>query len=349
MTIYEDKSRDLKIVVENQAPQEVVDLVRNMVWGTNGPRYTKTKVEDKIYQLTEPHFILLKKSDRIIGVCALSGRMISLGGEEVKSYYVRHFCLHPDEQGQGYSKLLMEQLKHYFVSILPEPYVGYAFIEGENVRSQKVARFIDYPPVRQFKTVLFSRLFPEKSIHVRLAQPEEYVQIKNELEDFYKDYAFTSFNKTFYKNQYYVLEQDGEILAGVQAFDVAWRIHQLGGWSGKILLNVLPYIPILNRMFHPNYKFLVLDSIFYKKGKEQLLLQLFSSVLEDRNVYSAALMFDTGCKVYQAMQRMNKWGLLQKIQPPVTASVVMNVHGLPEEKLEQSKQQTAYIAGFDCI
>ncbi len=350
LSIYENKAANLRIDVQTQAPQAVIDLLQTMVWGTNGPRYTKRGIEDKVEKLINPHFFLLKKSETIIGICALSERQIWLDAAWTKSYYVRHFCMHPDYQGHGYSKLLIEQLKNYFTSILPPPYVGYAFIEGRNIRSQKVARFIDYPVVRHFDSVLFSRLFPKKHPNVRLAKPEEYPHILKLLKDFYKSYNFVHFTKTFYKNRYVVYEENGEIIAGVQAHRVEWRVHQLSGaWTDKFLLNALPYLPIANRIFHPEYRFLAFSSIYCKAGREAVLLDLFESSLKMSDVYAALMLFDEECQVYTALQQLNQWGLMRKIQAPISASVVMNGYGFSEEELAEVCKKPAYIAAFDCL
>ena len=280
ITIYENKKENLNIQLQTTAPQAAVDLLKQMIWGTSGPRYTKRGIEDKVEKLIKPSFFLLKKAEEVIGICALSERQILLGQEWRTSYYIRHFCIHPDYQGHGYSKLLIEQLKDYFTADLPKPYVAYAFIEGRNIRSNKVAQFMDAPLVRMFDSILFSRLFPTKNAAVRLAKPEEYPLIEAKLKTFYADYNFVHFTKTFYKDQYYVYEENGEIVAGVQAHQIAWRIHQLGSaWSDKILLKALPNLPLVNRLFHPEYNSLALSSIFYEADRKERLLSLFKAFL----------------------------------------------------------------------
>ena len=233
---------------------------------------------------------------------------------------------------------------------MPEPYIGYAFIEGSNVRSQKVADFLGYPIVRKFDTTLFSRLFPKSKSNARRATKDDHENIKTHLTEFYKDYSFVQFYKTFYKDDYFILEENGEIVAGVQAFKVKWKVHTIRGFSGKIMMNVLPYIPIANRLFHPDFKFLVFDSMFCKEAKEEQLLELLAHVLSQfGDVYSGWVMLDQEAPLYQKLNKINKWGILNSIQSPFPAAVVMNVHGLPETVLEKAKNQPAYIAGFDCI
>lgn len=348
--IYEDKSEDIIIEVTFKRPQEMIDMLDSILWGTNGPIYSKTAIAEKVHNTINMHSILLKKAGKIIGICGLSERTVKVGNQWVTAQYVRNFSVDKAYQGKGYSKLLMDNLKKYFVSILPEPYIGYAFIEGSNVRSQKVADFLGYPIVRHFDTTLFSRLFPKQLANARRATKADHNLIKKHLTAFYKDYSFVQFYKTFYKDDYFVLEENGEIIAGVQAFKVQWKVHTITGFSGKIMMNVLPYIPIANRLFHPNFKFLVFDSMFCKEGKEEQLLQLLEDVLSRfGDVYSGWLMLDQKAPIYQKLNKINKWGILNSIQAPFPAAVVMNVHGLPISVLEDAKNQPAYIAGFDCI
>ena len=348
--IYEDKSDDIVIQVTFERPQEMIDMLDSILWGTNGPIYSKTGIAEKVHNTVQMHSILLKKSGKIIGICGLSERTVKVGKEWVSSHYVRNFSVDKAYQGKGYSKLLMDNLKKYFTSILPEPYIAYAFIEGSNVRSQKVADFLGYPIVRKFDTTLFSRLFPKKYASARRATKSDHENIKNHLNEFYKDYSFVQFYKTFYKDDYFVLEENDDIIAGVQAFKVKWNVHSMKGFSGKIMMNVLPYIPIANRLFHPDFKFLVFDSMFCKAGKEKELLLLLEDVLNRfGDVYSGWVMLDQQAPLYQTLNKINKWGILNSIQAPFPAAVVMNVHGLSESVLEEAKNQPAYIAGFDCI
>ena len=348
--IYENKSDNIVIQVTFDRPQEMIDMLDAILWGTNGPIYSKTGIAEKVHNTVQMHSILLKKSGKIIGICGLSERTIKIGNEWVTSQYVRNFSVDKAYQGKGYSKLLMDNLKKYFTSILPEPYIGYAFIEGSNVRSQKVADFLGYPIVRKFDTTLFSRLFPKRQSNARRAIKADHNTIKNHLTEFYKDYSFVQFYKTFYKDDYFILEENGAIVAGVQAFKVKWKVHTMRGFSGKIMMNVLPHIPIANRLFHPDFKFLVFDSMFCKEGKEEQLLELLGHVLSEfGDVYSGWVMLDQEAPLYKKLNEINKWGILNSIQSPFPAAVVMNVHGLPESVLEEAKNQPAYIAGFDCI
>lgn len=348
--IYEDKTNDIIIEVTKERPQEMIDLLNSIRLGTNGPIYSKKNVTEVVLNIVNLHSILLKKDRKIIGVCGLSERTLKIGDEWVTGQYVRNFAVSKAYQGQGYSKLLMDNLKKYFVSILPEPYIGYAYIEGSNVRSQKVANFLGYPIVRQFKTTLFSRLFPKKRKNVRRAKTTEHEKINGLLKAFYKDYSFVQFYKTFYKDDFFILEENGEIIAGVQAFKVEWNVHDMKGPSGKIMMNVLPHIPIANRLFHPKFKFLIFDSIYCKAGQEAKLLMLFESVLaEFGDVYSAWVILDTKAPLSQQLDKIDKWGILNSIQKPFVASIVMNVHGLPQSVFEKAKEQPAYISGFDCV
>ena len=67
----------------------------------------------------------------------------------------------------GKSPTLAKRLRQYFEEVIPKPFIGYAYIEGSNIRSQKAAEFIGYDPVRNFQTILFSRMFPKKHANAR--------------------------------------------------------------------------------------------------------------------------------------------------------------------------------------
>ncbi|MFK7949628.1 MAG: GNAT family N-acetyltransferase [Saprospiraceae bacterium] len=350
MIIYENPEKDLKIEVVNQINKEIQDLLWATKWGTNGPIYQKVKNSDKDNNIHKPHFIVLKKSNKLIGMCTVSQRLMWFGEEEIMSCYLQHFSVKKEFQGKKYSQLLIDTAKKYFERIIDVPFIGYAYIEGSNIRSQKAAKFIGYDPVRNFKTIFFSRLFPKKHPNVRRYQSSEKVTILNKLKSFYKNYGFVHFTNTFHHDNYFVMERNGEIVAGVQAFPVEWKILEMPGLVGKIIMNIVPNIPIISRLFQPQkHQFLVFDSLFCQKGQEHDLIKLLESTLAELNHYSGLLWFDTRDNLFINLEAINQWGILDKVEGKLPVTTIAKIHNLPNQKIEEFKQMPMYIAGFDSI
>lgn len=59
-----------------------------------------------------PHYrILAKKGDRIIGQLAIDLRMMNLGGSPINVFGVIDLCVHPDLQGEGVGKKLLQKFE----------------------------------------------------------------------------------------------------------------------------------------------------------------------------------------------------------------------------------------------
>ena len=79
---------------------------------------------------------------------------------------------------------------------------------------------------------------------------------------------------------------------------------------GKIILNVVPMIPLLNRLFNPKkFEFLIFEGLFFKSGKEHRLHELFESLLVTEKLYSALFWMDKKCPVYNSLNKYGKLGL----------------------------------------
>jgi hypothetical protein len=66
----------------------------------------------------------------------------------------------------------------------------------------------------------------------------------------------------------------------LQANPVRWKIKEMQGMSGGILLKVLPYIPIVKRLIKPEkYDFLAIEGLFVKHEYEEYLYDLLDGVL----------------------------------------------------------------------
>lgn len=349
MIIYENQEKSLKIEVVNQINQDIQDLLWGMKWGTNGPIYQKVKNSDKDNNIHKPHFIQLIKSGQLIGMCTVSERQMWFGDDEITSGYLQHFSVKKEFQGNKYSQLLIDTTKQYFEKYF-DTFIGYAYIEGSNIRSQKAAQFIGYDPIRNFKTIFFSRLFPKKNDTVRRYKSSEKPAILNKLKSFYKNYGFVHFTNTFHHDNYFVMERNGEIVAGVQAYPVEWKILEMPGFAGKLIMNVVPYIPIINKLFQPKqHRFLVFDSLFCQKGQEADLIQLLEATLAELNHYSGLLWLDTKDDLFINLEALNDWGVLDKVEGKLPVTTIAKIHGLPKEKIEEFKEMPMYIAGFDSI
>jgi len=57
--------------------------------------------------------------------------------------------------------------------------------------------------------------------------------------------------KTLFSVKYYVLKEGGEIIAGVSAIPSVYKVYDVPGIWGWVIMSILPKAPLLRRLFKP--------------------------------------------------------------------------------------------------
>ena len=149
-------------------------------------------------------------------------------------------------------------------------------------------------------------MMQKKSLLEMLSILKLQVEIVKELEDLV--YLFKN-------NDYYVYKVNGKIVAGIQVFDVHWRIDAMPGLKGKLLVKLLPYIPLIKRIINPkDYQFLATEGLFWENGYESKVQELLETVLAEKNKNSMLMWFDDiDDRMIDQFNNMNV-GLMQKMK-----------------------------------
>lgn len=94
-----------------------------------------------------------------------------------------------------------------------------------------------------------------------------YPEVRQLMESAYGPYTLVQFDRLFYGGNYFVLEAGGEIVAGVQANPVRWRLVSMPGLSGKLIMHVVPHLPVMGRLIQPDrYAFAALEALYVRPG-----------------------------------------------------------------------------------
>ena len=89
----------------------------------------------------------------------------------------------------------------------------------------------------------------------------------------------------FFGDKYYILKEGDEIIAGVSAIPSVYKVYDMPGIWGWVMMSILPKMPYFRRLFRPGeFRYLVFDSIYCKPGKENLLANLFESAMCFRRI-----------------------------------------------------------------
>jgi hypothetical protein len=316
--------------------------------------YKHHDVRSKVDTVSNPYFANLSIRDRLYGSICFSKRKVYNLGKSYEAFYLRYFTFRESfrtTNPKNHKRQTPSKIREDIVQLMDGKGLDfqgdlmlYAYVDAENIRSKRLIDEFGFEKLSNFNVIPFSRLWPKRSKSVEIAQKDSYKEIRAYLVKAYKRELFVSFESLFNRGKYFMIKDQGKMVCGVQAIPDRWDILEMPGAVGKILMNVLPKIPVLNRLFNPVYKFVFLESIFCEKGYETQLESLFESVLHYYQINSGILCLDQKSTMY-AKIKMNNMGLTYKIQGEKQIDVVVKSS---DSGLMRSKAAVS-VSGFDVL
>ncbi|MFT5820567.1 MAG: hypothetical protein ACI8ZM_001812 [Crocinitomix sp.] len=346
-----------KLIKRNTIPpQSVTDLLKNTLIGTNGTLYQLLDTEQKIHHLSQPTFVYLERNKKAIGNFTICKREIIVGGAVAPSLYIRYFAFDSLFQGGNQKSQGNSSFHQYFKAffetsngnpVLPEreKIMYWAFIDPENLRSFNMNEQFGFQSIGTFKTTAFSRVNP-KHKSIERAQEEDRKTILTALDDFYSGYQLYSPIHLFEHDNYFVIRKDGEIVCGIQANPVHWRIKSLPGLSGKFLLKFAPFLPRIKKLINPNnHRFLATEGLFWKPGFENEIPNLLEGILAETKHHSLLIWTDTDHDILVDLHI--KWGFIQRMKKNNAIHIVAKLNGYTSSEISSLKTRPKYLSGFD--
>lgn len=340
---------DLQYSLEHEAKPDVLRLILKTKYGSEGGlRYRHCNMEERIADLHQPDFHVLRSEQQAVGTAVYCKRAVSFQGQTYQSYYIRYFSVAEGKRGQGIGTALMAHAEKHYRSTITDRAIFCGFIELENIRSMKVSQTYRFEKLSQFQTLYFSRLFPRKNPQVQKISEEDKSQFLEKLELQYKDYSLVNFKRIFHNNNTFVFKNGEKIVAGAQVNAVRWILEHIPGFSGWMNMNVVPHLPIVGRLVTPgNYRFTTFEGLLCLPGQEKALLSVFEHALAENGHYTGMTWLDTRSPLLAGLKEFGKLGLLSKVQKSLPASVVAAFANVPEDEQETIRSKPAYISAFD--
>jgi len=346
--VFTDAARDLRLTVGPVASPQGVALLRQTIYGTHGPQYSHTGQAEKVAQVEGPSFFDLWQGEALVGTYCLSERQVHTPAGAVPGYYGRYLAVAAAHRGHGYGHLLKQEAVRYIERTRPAPQLFYSYVEGANARSLQISAKAGFRPLAQLEALAFGRLYPRRDLRCSQLPAAEQPAMRARLAAAYQAHLLVQFDHLFDQGNYFVLRENGEIIAGVQAHPVRWRIEAMPGLSGQILLRVLPHVPILKRLINPaNHQFTALEALYVQPGREPELLVLLESVVAHFGYTSALMMLDTNSPLHRYLKGSGKLGLLQAIKKPTYSHVLGKLNGLALAQVKPAPTQPLYASAFD--
>ena len=339
------QNEEVKIVLELLPNNDAIKLLKKSIYGTNGPKYIHTGQEVKIINLKKALFFRLIKDENTIGFYCLCKRITSSNQGTYNGFYGRYLAVDSAVQGKKYGSLLKNVAVAYVEKNEEKPMAFYSYIEENNIKSLNISKREGFTSIATLKTTLFTRISPKANDYLEQIKEVEVEIFKDILQQYYSKYAILNLENINYQNNYFVVRHKGEIVAGLQANPVEWKIVEMEGFSGKILMNVLPYLPILKKIFNPNaYQFLAIEGVYLKPGFEHELYPLIEGVLNHFSIYSALFQLDSNDVLIKIFNKNGNLGILNSIKKDITTHVMVKTQGISTIK---NDDKVVYVSSFD--
>jgi len=366
------KYNDLEIRVSDNATDDMLFLLDHTIQGAEGGmRYSLQNVEPRIEAYKDKiRFVSLYKKNQVTGTIGACFRVSGQGVLRCPASYLRYLSIQTSYQiAAGWRKRMPEKpkpekednFKHKVLEIFSKPHllevgdvkegekhIMYAFIESMNERSKNLVTQAGYEYVRSFLTVAFSRFSPKADPGVMKLKEGEKGMMGGLISEYYREHSLFTPEYAFYGDKYYVLREGDEIIAGVSAIPGIHKIYDIPGIWGWVMMSVLPKLPYYRRLFSPGeFRYLVFDAVYCKKGKEDKLATLFESVCAAEGYYTGLMWIDDRSWLYDRLRAGVKMGALNRILNAKPGLVYIRFINFTEKDKEPFYEAPAYISGFD--
>jgi hypothetical protein len=367
------KQDGLEVRVSDFANEGMLEILNHAVQGSEGGlRFQLQNIPERIAAYKDQiRFVSLYRKNKITGTVGSCYRMTGQGNLRYPSSYIRYLAFDTVYQSDISRKKKKREVikpekddtfKQKTLEIFSKPHllefrqvnendkhIMYAFIESMNERSKNLVNQVGYEYIRSFLTVAFSRFSPKPDNRVtRITSKEEEDKMRSLLLEFYHDYSLFIPDNAFYGDKYYVLKEGGEIIAGVSALPSVYKVYDMPGIWGWIYMKVLPRAPYFKRLFHPEeFRHLVFDAIYCRKGKEDKLASLFESVCATEGYYTGLTWLDDRSDLFDKLRSGVRMGALNRMLNAKPGLVYTRFLNFTEKEKEYFYDAPAYISGFD--
>jgi hypothetical protein len=364
--------KGLEVRVTDHANEGILDILNHSVQGSEGGlRFSLQNIASRIAAYKDQiRFVSLYRKNQITGTVGSCYRISGQGKLRYPSSYLRYLAFqstyqsapnwrrrtHPmikHEKDDSFKQKTLEIFSKPHLLELSDVFEGdkhimYAFLESKNERSKNIVHQAGYDYIRSFLTVAFSRFSPKPDKRVFKLKDDEKPLMEELLNTFYSNYSFFTATYSFYGDKYYVLRDGNEIVAGVCTIPTSYKVYDIPGVWGWVMMKILPKMPYFRRLFRPGeFRYLVFDSIYFKQGKEELLAPLFESVCALEGFHTGLTWLDDRSDLYDKIRTRVKMGALNRMLNAKPGLVYTKFINMTDDEKEIFYDSPAYISGFD--
>jgi RimJ/RimL family protein N-acetyltransferase len=345
------KEEEFAIWKYDGVPEEIIAFFEQTSWGSAGAVYVRKNSSELVRQLKHPYLFAVQRGEEIVGTAIFCHTTPLVLGSPYNCYIIRYFAASQVIQGKKIIKYYAGKVMEVVRDAETEKTIYVGCVEKGNIRSYKVVENAGYERLGLLRVSGFSRFFPKQQKHIERIQSEQGKQeILDRLKSFYVHHVMVHFDYLFLKDNYFVIREHGEIVAGCQLHRVHWAINSMPGFMGKIIMKVLPNIPFINKLFNPKrFEFLAFEGIYFKPGYEQQLLHLFEGLLHQEKMNAALFWMGESCPHRATIHRQTNLGLMNYFVKDSGVYIMTSYRNMSDAEIARLKSGPLYASAFDYI
>ncbi len=367
-TVWEQGS--MSSTLEDTPPPELIEHTKDVILGTpGGLQYHHTTAVEKLKKMDNVYILFLRRSGIMMGSIGYVERKAHTGERTHQTWLIRYFSMKAPMRSEKKAKVkrrplesrafsMLKDITHIFhenperlrdfdTKELPQS-LSTGLVEKNNARSRNFAEIGGYKKIGDVETFMFSRMRARKNIEVELLPVDEQPEMRKVLKEFYKDHAIYHDDYIFNNNDYYVLRENGEIIAGLQANRETWKIKTTGNNFLDKLFRVLSKLSFVKkRLSYDDLRFLGIEGIYFKEGRETDVYKVLEGVLAKTEYYLALLVFDVKSPVYEVFKKKKKLGPVNAAFGTFDAELYGRFYKFPEEEEREIIERPKYYSIYD--
>lgn len=223
------QENDLTIWKYHGIPENGIAFFESTNWGSAGMVYERKNSNELIRLLKDPYLYAIEQNNTIVGTAVFCHTQPRVNNQPYNCYIIRYFAASAAIQ----SKKLMKYYAGKVMEVVQQKeiartiYVG--CVEKGNLRSYRVVENAGYENLGLLCVQAFSRFYPKPQPDITPIKQEEQNQMLNLIHDQYRHHALVHTDYLFLKDNYFVIREQDEIVAGCQYHRVHWAINRCRG------------------------------------------------------------------------------------------------------------------------
>jgi ribosomal protein S18 acetylase RimI-like enzyme len=348
--IWRDSERGHSIQYRRVPSDALMQLLEKTEWGAQGTTYAIRQVPDILGRIRDPHYLTLESdAGALIGGVVCGRKSTATPVRSCPAIHIAMVAIDKAWAGQGKGLLLSRHAKDFIFDLLGEAGLVHVYIEASNSASVNLHRRIGYSDLFTARVRFFGRFAPEAAGGVRLLEEVERCELVRALNAQYDGHIGVDFDQSVDCGVYYVLAEQGAIVAGVQISDMHWSLREIDGFAGVAALNILPNLPFMSQIYDPeHFRFLRFGSIHVKAGFEDRLSVLLESVLALRDRHVGMLLFDPRSSLQRSFEARIHFGIPAALSE-FPMDVMIASKGFTEEEEQWVRSAPFHISPMDVI